>query len=219
MWKCVYSKDMVHTYTLAHTTHNTVGNWRFCLYLCATLAKNLLDHTSNSVQDTNWALWWPSVAGSLMISTSLSSTVQWFPLRTGLFWSICWAGRVHGSGWEAYWQDLQWTLVNCTWLHVLSFQFLGHLIQRGSFLSFTLLQIAQRGSGSKGFGPHHIHILVRNTHILYMLASKWKLCVGSNILRYIFLIKKITFLIIFIFLVLQLSIINHMNIFIRRQFS
>lgn len=76
---------MVHTYT--HIQHIILqwGTGGFCLYLCATLAKNLPDHTSNSVQDTNWALWWPSVAGSLMISTSLAWTVQWFPLRTGLF--------------------------------------------------------------------------------------------------------------------------------------
>lgn len=60
-------------------------SWRACVCLCATLSKKFLDHTSNSAQDTNWALRWPSVAGSLMTSTSLAQTVRWFPLRTGLF--------------------------------------------------------------------------------------------------------------------------------------
>lgn len=73
-----------HIYTHAHTLHSTTvrkpeGS---CVFKCP---KKLPDHTSNSAQDKNWALRWPSVAGSLMTSTSLAQTGQWFPLRTGLF--------------------------------------------------------------------------------------------------------------------------------------
>lgn len=69
------------------------------------------------------------------------------------FWSICWAGGAHGSGWETCWPDLRWTQVNCNWLHVLSFQFFGHFIKQAfSFFGlYILLRLAQRWSGSRGF--------------------------------------------------------------------
>lgn len=77
----------MHAFTLMHIhyTAHQWGKWRVCVCLCATLPKKLQDHTSISAQDTNWARRWPSVAGSLMTSSSLAQTGQRFPLRTGLF--------------------------------------------------------------------------------------------------------------------------------------
>lgn len=172
MWKCVYWEDMVHTYTLAHTTHNTVGNWRVCLYLCATLAKNLLDHTSNSVQDTNLAVWWPSVAGSLMVSTSLASTVQWFPLRTGLFDLSAELGECIGQGERPTGKTCNelWLIAPDSTFYL--FSFWGIWSNKAYFSS--LLYFA--ADSSEGVLKQRFwsasYILVRNTTILYMLCIK-----------------------------------------------
>lgn len=75
-------KTGTHLHSCSYTAKQW-EDWRVCVM--SNIAQKLLYHISNWVQDTSWALWWPSLAGSLMTSTMLAQTQQWFPLRTGLF--------------------------------------------------------------------------------------------------------------------------------------
>lgn len=73
----------IWAFTSSICMHNK--NRRVWMYFCSASPPKLLHRTSKSTWDINCAVLWPSVAGSLMISTILAETVRRFPLRAGLF--------------------------------------------------------------------------------------------------------------------------------------
>lgn len=172
---------MVHTYTHAHTLYSSGELEGLSVLMCnigqkppGSYIKFSAGHKVGPAMTLGGRV--PNDIYQLGLNSAVVST------EDRSFWSICWAGGAHGSGWETCWPDLWWTLVNCNWLHVLSFQFFGHFIKQVFpffSLPYILLHIAQRWSGSRGFSfqttnlegagsrntlcPHSIS--VRKTHI------------------------------------------------------
>lgn len=138
-----------YTHTFMDINYTAIRNWWIYLRLCATLDKILGHHTSNSVWDTSWALLWPAVVGSLMISPA------WLKQCNGFHWGQGFLNYL--LSWWSTWvrvRDLQarpamkWTAtINCNWLHVLliflSFFF---VFSQNAFFLLSLLYFAAHGS-------------------------------------------------------------------------
>lgn len=146
-----------YTHTFMDIKYTAIRNWWIYLRLCATLDKILGHHTSNSVWDTNWALLWPAVVGSLMISPA------WLKQCNGFHWGQGFLNYL--LSWWSTWvrvRDLQarpamnWTAtINCSTPRFINFSiffFLSfHRTHFSSFRSYILLHMAQRWCGSRGF--------------------------------------------------------------------
>lgn len=89
-------------------SYTTTTRRFYFVFTCNADQNSSRHRTSNSAWDTNQAVPWPRVLGSLMTSTSFGLNGAMVSTEDRAFWSICWAGGEHGSGWETCCKDLWW---------------------------------------------------------------------------------------------------------------
>lgn len=136
------------------------------MFTCNADQNSSRHHTSNSAWDTNQAVPWPRVLGSLMTSTSFGLNGAVVSTEDRAFWSICWAGGEHGSGWETCCKDLWWAellleIATGSMFQVSPPPFFFFLVfSKVIFSSFSAPYvpppIAQRWSGSRPLTSNHV---------------------------------------------------------------